>query len=206
MTLDNLRGLTFVQSFYKRTFDIVVSSLGLFLTWWIIIFSYMLAAIDTKQSGFFRQQRVGKNGKIFNIIKIRTMKFDENINTVVTTENDTRITRLGHFWRKTKIDELPQLINVFKGEMSFVGPRPDVPGFADLLVGSDRLVLSLRPGITGPATLKYRNEERLLSKENDPEECNKTVIFPDKVKINLDYIEHYSFMKDIGYITQTIIK
>jgi len=206
MTLNNSGGLTFAQCFYKRTFDIIISCLGLFLTWWIILFLYVLAMSDTKQSGFFRQPRVGKAGKIFNIIKIRTMKFDENINTVVTTENDIRITRLGQFLRKTKIDELPQLINVFKGEMSFVGPRPDVPGFADLLEGNDRMILSILPGITGPATLKYRNEERLLSKENDPETYNKTIIFPDKVKINIDYIKYYSFIKDIEYIVQTIIK
>ncbi len=197
-------GLTFEQKFIKRSFDIAVSSGGLFCTWWIILFSYILASRDTDQSGFFKQMRVGKNGKLFEVIKIRTMKPDEQITTVVTTEKDSRITRLGHFWRKSKIDELPQLINVFKGEMSFVGPRPDVPGFADLLTGEDRLVLSIRPGVTGPATLKYRNEEALLSQVDDPEVYNQEVIYPDKVQINLNYVKKYSFMKDVKYIFQTV--
>ena len=127
-----------------------------------------------------------------------------SFDTVVTTSHDPRITRLGRILRKTKIDELPQLINVFLGQMSFVGPRPDVPGFADKLVGPDRIILTIRPGITGPATLKYCKEEELLALQTDPEQYNLEVIFPDKVRINREYIEHYRFWNDIKYILQTV--
>lgn len=127
-----------------------------------------------------------------------------SINTTVTALNDPRITPLGHFLRKTKIDELPQLINVFLGHMSFVGPRPDVAGFADKLTGEDRIILWVRPGITGPATLKYRKEEEFLAGQDDPERYNDEVIFPDKVRLNREYVANYSFWKDIKYIYQTI--
>ncbi len=197
--------LSFSERFIKRVFDIVVSSAGLLCFWWIILLSYVLASMDTGQDGFFKQERVGKDGKLFNIMKIRTMKDDRETTTVVTTDQDTRITRLGRFWRKSKIDELPQLINVFKGEMSFVGPRPDVPGFADLLKGEERLVLSVRPGMTGPATLKYRNEEALLAHQDDPEWYNRNVIYPDKVRINFDYVKDYTFLADIKYIMKTVL-
>jgi lipopolysaccharide/colanic/teichoic acid biosynthesis glycosyltransferase len=123
---------------------------------------------------------------------------------LLTTSDDMRITRLGRFFRTTKIDELPQLINVFLGYMSFVGPRPDVPGFADSLQGEDRLILTIRPGITGPATLKFRSEEALLASASDPEQYNREVIFPEKVRLNREYIEQYSFWLDIKYILQTL--
>jgi lipopolysaccharide/colanic/teichoic acid biosynthesis glycosyltransferase len=140
----------------------------------------------------------------FKVIKLRTMRNIASINTTVTSLNDPRITPLGHFLRKTKIDELPQLINVFLGQMSFVGPRPDVPGFADRLMGEDRIILSVRPGITGPATLKYREEEELLAGQDNPEKYNDEIIFPDKVRLNREYVANYSFWKDIQYIYQTI--
>jgi lipopolysaccharide/colanic/teichoic acid biosynthesis glycosyltransferase len=188
----------------KRAFDIMVSAVGLCLGWWIIGLAYLLAGRDTGMNGFFMQDRVGRNGKTFKVIKIRTMRPVQGVETVVTTDQDPRITRLGRFWRKTKIDELPQLINVLKGDMSFVGPRPDVPGFADRLVGDERLVLSIRPGITGPATLKYRDEEQILMGVEDPEAYNREIIFPDKVRINLEYIREYSFWKDLKYIWVTV--
>jgi lipopolysaccharide/colanic/teichoic acid biosynthesis glycosyltransferase len=128
----------------------------------------------------------------------------KSIDTTITAENDPRITRLGALFRKTKIDELPQLWNVLLGQMSFVGPRPDVPGYADKLTGEQRVVLSIRPGITGPATLKYKNEEALLAAQNDPKKFNDEVIFPDKVKVNMEYIYYYSFKRDIRYILQTL--
>ena len=174
------------------------------LTGWIIVLAYIAASIDTRKSGFFTQTRIGKNGKFFTVIKIRTMSYIPSINTTVTTTHDPRITPLGRFFRKAKIDELPQLINVFFGHMSFVGPRPDVPGFADKLSGDDRIILSVRPGITGPATLKYKNEEEILAAQDDPEKYNREIIFPDKVRLNREYIENYSFVKDIKYIFQTI--
>ena len=197
--------LTPVQSFFKRAFDLTFSFFGLALVWWIILVSYILASIDTRTNGFFIQERVGHNGKVFSFIKIRTMRHDPFFHTTVTTDTDPRITHLGRFFRKTKLDELPQLINVLLGQMSFVGPRPDVPGFADQLEEKDLVILSVRPGITGPATLKYRNEEEVLAQQLDPERYNNEVIFPDKVKINRDYIDNYSFRRDIRYIINTVI-
>jgi len=184
----------------------MVALVGLLLTWWLIAIAWILASVDTGSNGFFTQQRVGLNGRLFNVIKIRTMRVVPEISTTVTTSQDARITRLGRFWRRSKIDELPQLINVLLGHMSFVGPRPDVPGFADRLEGEDRIVLSVRPGITGPATLKYRNEEDILSTLNDPEAYNREVIFPDKVAINRRYVEEWSFLEDVRLIMSTIFR
>jgi len=188
----------------KRSFDVLASTSGLVLTGWIIILAYVAASIDTKRSGFFTQERIGREGVPFKVIKIRTMCDNPSFNTTVTASNDPRITRLGRFFRKTKIDELPQLINVFLGQMSFVGPRPDVAGYADKLTGEDRIILCLRPGVTGPATLKYRKEEEFLASQDDPEKYNDEVIFPDKVRLNREYVANYSFWKDIKYIYQTI--
>ena len=133
------------------------------------------------------------------------MKSSADVITTVTTSNDSRITNLGKFFRKKKIDELPQLINVLLGQMSFVGPRPDVPGFADRLKGKDKIILSVRPGITGPAQLAYKNEEEILAKQDDIIKYNNEVIWPDKVAINMKYIENYSFFKDIYYIWKTVV-
>lgn len=190
----------------KRIFDIFFSILGLLLVGWVILFAYVLACIDTRANGFFVQDRVGKDGRLFKVMKIRTMLTNHRTPSTVTLCNDPRITRLGRVFRKLKIDELPQLINVILGQMSFVGPRPDVPGFADRLAGEERLLLSVRPGITGPATLKYRNEEQLLAAQDNPEQYNREIIWPDKVRINLDYIRRWSLAKDIGYIWQTFFR
>ena len=200
-----LCGLTLTQRVLKRSFDLFFAALGLCCFFWLIVLAYLGALIDTKKSGFFLQTRVGRNGNHFKVIKIRTMRDIALIDTVVTTSHDPRITTLGRLFRKTKVDELPQLINVFLGHMSFVGPRPDVPGFADKLTGQDRIILSIRPGITGPATLKYRNEEEILAVQPKPEQYNQDVIFPDKVSINREYIENYSFGNDIKYIMQTVL-
>ena len=194
--------MTLKDRFIKRLFDIVFSFIGLLITWPIILIAWIVASIETKSNGFFLQKRVGKNGKLFTIIKIKTMY--PNKGSSVTTANDKRITKSGRFFRKYKIDELPQLINVLKGDMSFVGPRPDVPGYADKLEGEDRIILSVRPGITGPATLKYKNEEEILAKVDNPEEYNDNVIWPDKVRINKEYIKNWSFKKDLEYIIKTI--
>lgn len=196
--------LSYKQAIFKRLFDICMALMGLLLTWWIIILSWCASTLDTCSNGFFLQNRVGKDGKFFKVIKIRTMKTGTEIKTTVTTHNDARITKLGRFFRKTKVDELPQLLNVLKGDMSFVGPRPDVPGFADLLKGEDRLVLSVRPGITGPATLIYRNEELLLSEQNDPEFYNRNVLWPNKVRLNCRYVQEWTFKKDLIYIWKTL--
>lgn len=197
--------LSLAASIEKRFFDIFLSLLGLVLLGWLMLLAALFAWIDTGLNGFYTQCRIGLAGRPFKIIKIRTMKPCAGIDTTITTVNDARITRLGGFFRKTKIDELPQLINILLGQMSFVGPRPDVPGFADTLVGKDRDILTIRPGITGPASIKYRNEEELLANVDDPEAYNREVIFPDKVKINREYIKNYSLLLDIKYILDTVL-
>ena len=152
----------------------------------------------------YTQKRVGKDGKLFIIYKFRTMRVGTDQSSV-SVAGESRITPLGEKLRRYKIDELPELWNVLIGDMSFVGPRPDVPGYADCLTGDDRKILSLRPGITGPASLKYRDEEYLLAKQQNPKEYNDTVIFPDKVRLNKYYLEHYSFWKDLQMIFCTIL-
>ena len=136
--------------------------------------------------------------------KFRTMTATHH-GSSISVAGESRITPLGAFLRKYKLDELPELWNILKGDMSFVGPRPDVPGYADKLIGKDRDILQLKPGITGPATLKYRNEEELLAQQANPQQYNDEVIFPDKVKINLEYLRHHSFWGDIRIIIQTIL-
>ena len=197
--------LSSIDKRVKRTFDIVISLIGIGLTWWLMLLAWIIASIDTKSNGLFIQKRIGKDGKPFFMFKIKTMKTTHELDTTVTTSKDSRITKSGAFFRKTKIDELPQLWNVLVGDMSFVGPRPDVEGYADRLIGEDKVILLLRPGITGPASLKYKNEEEILSRQSDPTKYNDTVIWPDKVRINKKYIEEWSFMKDIKYIINTVI-
>ena len=154
---------------------------------------------------FFMQRRIGKDGQPFRICKFRTMK-DQAEGDSVTTADDPRVTRMGHWLRHSKVDCLTELVNVLIGQMSFVGPRPDVPGYADQLQGDDRRILQLRPGITGPASIKYRNEEELLAQQADPKTYNDTVIWPDKVRINLKYLENWSFFGDIKLIFKTIFE
>jgi lipopolysaccharide/colanic/teichoic acid biosynthesis glycosyltransferase len=188
----------------KRAFDMALSVIGIALSWWLILLSWIIASIETRSNGLFMQKRIGWNGKPFKVFKIKTMKPIQGMKSTVTTENDSRITKSGAFLRKMKIDELPQLFNVLFGQMSFVGPRPDVPGFADKLEGEDRIILSVRPGITGPASLKYKDEERILAGQKDPERYNREVIWPDKVRINKVYIREWSMQKDIQYLIKTI--
>ena len=199
------KGLTVQQRVSKRAFDLGVAMFGLLLTWWLILIAFIVAACDTRRSGFFTQWRVGLHGKLFKVIKIRTMSVEDAHTTSVTTAKDARITRLGRFWRATKIDELPQLVNILLGHMSLVGPRPDVQGFADKLRGEDRIILSVRPGITGPASLAFRNEEQILARQLNPEEFNRTVLYPKKILINRRYVLQYSFCKDIKYLLHTIL-
>ena len=190
--------------FLKRAFDIVFALIGIFFTWWIILIAIVMSSVETKSFGIFTQKRVGKEGRLFSVFKIKTMKPVKGLNTTVTTANDMRITKNGKFFRNTKIDELPQLFNVLLGSMSFVGPRPDVEGYADRLEGEDRIILSIRPGITGPASIKYKNEEEILAKQTNPKKYNDEVIWVDKVKINREYIQEWSFKKDIEYIIKTV--
>lgn len=197
--------LTFIDKLFKRSFDIVISLIGILITTPIIVLALIISWIETKRFGFFTQTRVGRNRKLFKILKIRTMIDIPEINTTVTVLNDRRITKAGAVIRKLKIDELPQLFNVLFGQMSLVGPRPDVPEFIELIPIEDEIVLSLRPGITGPATLKYKNEELLLSLQTDPEKYNQEIIFPDKVRINKKYLNEYKFRHDVKYIIYTFI-
>ena len=194
--------------FLKRFLDFVVSFLGLIILIPMIILISALIIITSGTPIFFIQKRVGKNGSLYKMKKFRTMVNGANQLTggSITIKNDLRITSIGRFLRKWKLDELPTLWNVLIGDMSLVGPRPDVPGYADNLNGVDRRILELRPGITGPATLKYANEEQLLENVEDPIKYNDEVIFPDKVKINLKYMDNWSFWLDIKIIVKTIFR
>ena len=194
------------QRFLKRSFDIVASGLGLVVLWPVILLAWVVAAIDTRANGFFTQERVGRNLVPFKVIKIRTMRAGASDATTVTTADDPRITTSGLWLRRWKVDELPQLINVLKGDMSLVGPRPDAPGFLDQLQGDDRIIQSLRPGITGPASIKYADEEALLAAQEAPEDYNQNVIWPDKVRINREYVLGYRISVDIRLVFATILR
>lgn len=190
----------------KFLFDRLMALIGLLFLWPVLLVVAIL--IKIKMPGgpaFFTQKRVGRNGKLFTMYKFRSMTVSHS-GSSVSVAGESRITPLGAVLRKYKLDELPELWNVLIGDMSFVGPRPDVPGYADKLAGKDRLILKLRPGITGPASLKYANEEEILAKVADPVKYNDEVIFPDKVKINLDYYHKHSFWGDIKLIFQTIFR
>lgn len=188
----------------KRLLDLTVSTAILVVFGWAIPVAALLIRLDGDGPGVYRQVRIGKDGRRFTMLKLRTMRLGEVSDTTVTTLNDPRITGLGRILRRTKLDELPQFVNVLKGDMSLVGPRPDVPGFADLLNGEDQIILSVRPGITGPATLAFRHEEQLLSSQPDPERFNREVLFPMKVKINRQYVQHWRFRDDLRYLWLTI--
>ena len=216
--------------FFKLLFDRIVAFCGLLLLWPLLLIFALLIKVQMPGPVLFVQKRVGKGGKVFNCHKFRSMKVDHDGSTV-SVAGESRITPLGSKLRKYKIDELPGLWDVFIGNMSFVGPRPDVPGYADQLRDSDRDVLKLRPGITGPASLKYRDEEEMIAKfvekvkrrdllilkqykdtdftrmtdEQIAIWYNDNIIYPDKVRINCYYYRNYSFIKDIQMISATII-
>ncbi|MGV6829973.1 MAG: sugar transferase [bacterium] len=182
-------------------FDFILSAMLLPIFLLPIIVLILFATIDTGQFGLFFQTRIGQHGNAFKMMKIRTLK---NKNHQLGHFH-LSATKFGLFLRRSKLDELPQLIHVFFGQMSFVGPRPDLKGFADELLGSNRIILMLKPGLTGPATLKYKNEDDLLALQNDAETYNKTIIWPDKVKINVNYALNWSFKDDVKYILKSLI-
>lgn len=192
------------QRVVKRAFDLILGGIGFVLTLPIVAVATVLASRDTGASGIFCQERVGRYGEVFEVRKIRTMRVSDHQTTTVTASHDARITALGAKLRKFKIDELPQLLNVLRGEMSLVGPRPDVRGFADELTGEDRVVLSVRPGITGMASLAFRHEEELLARAADPEAYNREVIWPEKVRLNRAYVENWTLMGDIRCMIATV--
>ena len=209
----------------KWIFDRVVALIGLLILWPVLIVVAILIKVKMPGPVMFVQKRVGKDGRLFDCHKFRTMTVTHNGSTV-SVAGDTRITPLGAKLRHWKLDELPGLWDVLRGQMSFVGPRPDVPGYADQLQGDDRDVLKLRPGITGPATMKYRREDEYLanarvlvknliisddvdfdemSNQEVAEWYNDNVIYPDKVRINRYYLHHYNFVKDIQMIVCTVL-
>ena len=212
----------------KFVFDKVVSLVGLIVLSPVLLIVALLIKWEMPGPILFCQQRVGRYGRIFTVYKFRTMTVKAEASvasrnseaTSIASQEQSRITPLGEKLRRYKLDELPELWNVLKGDMSFVGPRPDVPGYADQLQGEDREVLLLRPGITGPASLKYRNEEDILEAVDEAlqkgrsglpigittvQEYNDNVIYPDKVRLNRYYLHHYSFIKDIQMIVCTVL-
>lgn len=179
----------------KRIFDFSLSFFALVIFGWLLFILILSASIDTKSFGLFIQQRIGQNGKPFLLFKIKSM------------HDSTKVTsKFGRFLRQSKLDELPQLINIIKGEMSFVGPRPDIAGYYDVLEGESRKILQLKPGLTSEASIKYANEELLLSKQENPLRYNDEVIFPDKVKMNLEYYYKQNFLLDLQIIVNTIFR
>lgn len=193
--------MTKTQLGLKRVFDVILALLVLFPVLIITIPLWMLCAIDTKSDGLFKQDRIGQYGHIFSMLKLKTLSPGAHS----LGNLDAHASSFGKWMRRHKLDELPQLWHVLTGEMSFVGPRPDVPGFADQLEGTDRIILTVKPGITGPATLKYKNEEQLLAQQSNPEHYNKTVIWRDKVNINKKYVENWSFYLDLTCLLKSII-
>jgi lipopolysaccharide/colanic/teichoic acid biosynthesis glycosyltransferase len=189
----------------KRIFDVMVTIVMLVVAIPVmLVVAVMIAVAMPDGAILFRQERIGQYGKTFRIVKFRTMRANSD-GSSVTVMGDGRVTRLGRFLRRYKLDELPELWNVLKGDMSLVGPRPDVPGYADKLEGEERLILQLKPGLTGTATLKYRNEEELLAKQDDPIRYNDEVIWRDKVRINLQYYYNHSLMGDVRILFDTIL-
>lgn len=194
--------LTRKQRIKKHLFDISVSFILLLISAVPLLVLWLITTIDTRRNGLFVQERIGRLGKPFKLYKFRTLEGDghQDIKDI-----DSDKTRLGNWLRSTKLDELSQLFNVLKGEMSLVGPRPDVSGYADKLHGEDKVILRVKPGITGPATIKYRNEDQLLLGQVDPKKYNDEVIWPDKVAINKEYVMNWSLQKDIRYLLASVL-
>lgn len=195
-----------LQLFLKRAMDIVISGGALLVLWPVLALIALAIKIDDPGPVFYRQVRVGRHGKPFRIFKFRTMIVDADKKGLqITVGRDNRITRMGALLRKTKLDELAQLINVFVGEMSFVGPRPEVPKYVELYTPYQRQVLLVRPGITDYASIAYRNENDMLEGAEDPEKMYIDVIMPDKIELNMKYLREISPLADIRLILSTIV-
>ena len=188
----------------KRLFDIAASIFGLIVVSPALLLIAVLIKLKMPGPIFFRQNRVGKDARLFRMVKFRTMKVNHGGSTI-SVKGESRITPLGATMRKYKLDELPEFWNILIGDMSFVGPRPDVPGYADELKGDDRLLLTVRPGLTGAASVKYSNEEELLSEQEDPIRYNDEILYPAKVRINNNYVKNWSFFLDIKIILFTLL-
>ncbi len=187
----------------KWMFDRVAALLLIIVLMPIMLIVALLLLVTSDWPVFFVQERIGQYGKKFNMVKFKTMRGPENSPIAVIDNN--RVTSIGKWLRRTKIDELPELFNILIGTMSFVGPRPDVPGYADKLIGDDRVILSLKPGLTGLASLKYRNEDDILAVQPDPLKDNDEVIWPDKVRINKIYFENQSIWLDLKILLYTVL-
>jgi len=189
----------------KRLFDIVFSFLGLILLSWLFVIIALAVGLTSKGGIFYKQKRVGRHNRDFVLYKFRSMKVDSDKKSLITIGNrDSRITSIGYFIRKYKLDELPQLLNVLKGDMSFVGPRPEVRYYVDMYTDKQKKVLDFRPGITDPASIIYRNENELLSTRSNPKEYYIQIVMPDKIRINLQYQAKRTFFSDIKIILLTI--
>lgn len=188
----------------KRLFDICAALFGLVFLAPLFLVTIILIKIKMPGPAFFIQHRVGKDAVFFKMVKFRTMMINHG-GSSISIKGENRITPLGAILRKYKLDELPELWNVLKGDMSFVGPRPDVPGYADMLKDDDRLLLTFKPGVTGAASLKYSNEEELLAIQEDPIKFNDEVLYPEKVRININYIKNWSFGLDLKIIIYTLL-
>jgi lipopolysaccharide/colanic/teichoic acid biosynthesis glycosyltransferase len=195
-----------INGLLKRSSDVVMSIFGLVASFPILSLIAICIKISMPRGPvLFKQIRIGKNGKRFVMFKFRSMRVSRTESNI-SVYDSFRITKLGHYLRRYKLDELPELFNVLIGDMSFVGPRPDVPGYADKLKNEEKLILLLRPGITSPASLKYANEEEQLALSDDPQKYNDEVIFPDKVRINLEYYHNHSLLGDLKIIVNTILR
>jgi len=194
-----------VSIIIKYIFDRLFALIGLIVLSPILLVIFIIHKIKMPKGSFlYRQVRIGKDAKPFRIFKIRTMREESEAEGTVTTADDPRVLPFGRWLRESKVDTFFELFNILIGDMSFVGPRPDVPGYADKLTGNNRKILELRPGLTGPASIKYRHEDRILAAQPDPKKYNDEVIWPDKVKINLEYYEKWSLWLDISILWKTI--
>lgn len=177
----------------KRIFDVFFALTAFLITGWFLAICYLIATVETRSNGLFLQKRVGQYGKLFTIYKLKTIHPKTGLVTI-----------FGRFFRRYKIDELPQFFNVLLGNMSVVGPRPDIEGYYDQLHGESRKILELKPGLTSEASIKYYNEDQLLEQQKNPLIYNDTVIFPDKIKMNLEYYYHHNLVIDLKIIFKTI--
>lgn len=192
------------EEFVRRWLDAMVAIFGLLLTSPVLLAAAVAIKLDSPGPVIFRQKRVGRDGKPFEILKFRTMRQDaERHGGQLTVGADARVTKVGGFLRAWKVDELPQLINVVRGEMAVVGPRPEVPRYVELYSAEQRRVLEVRPGITDPASIKYRNESEVMAAQTEPERYYVEVLMPRKLEINLDYLAHRSLASDFGVIVST---
>ena len=190
----------------KRIFDLLSSLMGLIILSPLLMLISLLIIIDSKGSAFYSQKRVGRKGKQFNLLKFRTMNQNSDIKGLLTIGNDLRITRIGHYLRKSKLDEIPQLINIIRGEMSVVGPRPETPNYVELYTEEQQKVLNVRPGLTDYASLEFINESETLAKHEYPEKAYIETIMPQKLSLNLQYIRDQSLLLDIKIIFKTLLR